>query len=249
MIERMQHLSEKEKETLRLLLNGYDAKTSARRLGLSVHTVNERLRDARRKLAVSSSREAARLLREAEGEAPQSLGDKGLGDATAPNPAQAIQQPAQGNGNWRRTGWIVGGLVMTLSLALLALSALSGRADAPAATPPATSSAQSPAAGAALQWLALVDGEDWNGAWAETGQSFRQNNTLEGWSAAATGVRAKYGTTSGRSLISSEWVPAPPSGYRIIKFRAMTSKQGVITETLSLAEEGGTWKVVGIVID
>ena len=144
---------------------------------------------------------------------------------------------------------------MTFSLALLALSALSGGADAPAAAPPTTSSAQSSAAGessaagAALQWLALVDGEDWNGAWAATGQSFRRNNTVEGWTAAATGVRAKYGTTSGRSLISSEWVPAPPSGYRIVKFRTMTSKQGGITETLSLAEEGGTWKVVGIVID
>ena len=42
---------------------------------------------------------------------------------------------------------------------------------------------------------------------------------------------------------------AVPSGYRIVKFRTMTSKQGVITETLSLAEEGGAWKVVGIVID
>ena len=242
-------LSEKEKQTLRLLLSGYDAKSMARHLGLSVHTVNERLRDARRKMATSSSREAARQLREMEVQTPQLLGDEPLGDAPDPAPAQVRPQPAQGFGNWRRTGWIVGGLAMTITLALLALSALSGGADTPAAAPPATSSAQSPAAGAALQWLALVDGEDWTGAWTETGQSFRRNNTVEGWTAAATGVRAKYGTTSGRNLISSEWVPAPPSGYRIVKFRTMTSKQGVITETLSLAEEGGTWKVVGIVID
>lgn len=249
MIHRHQALTEKEKETLRLLLSGYDAKSMARRLGLSVHTVNERLRDARRKMAVSSSREAARLLREAEGAPPELFGDMHLRDAPAPAPAQIIPQPAQGYGIPRRARWIIGGSVMTISLAVLILSALSGGADAPAAAPPATSSAQSPAVGAALQWLALVDGEDWNRAWAETGQSFRRNNTVEGWTAAATGVRAKYSTTSGRSLISSEWVPAPPSGYRIVKFRTMTSKQGVITETLSLAEEGGTWKVVGIVID
>ena len=244
-----QALTEKEKETLRLLVSGYDAKSMAQHLGLSVHTVNERLRDARRKMATSSSREAARLLHELEGRASEFFGDKGLGDASTAAPAQVILQPAQSFGNWRRTGWIIGGSVMTIILALTALSALSGGADAPTAAPPVTSSAQSPAASAALQWLALVDGEDWNGAWAETGQSFRQNNTVEGWTAAATGVRAKYGTTSGRSLISSEWVPAPPSGYRIVKFRTMTSKQGVITETLSLAEEGGIWKVVGIVID
>lgn len=70
-VERMsvgyQTLTEKEKQTLRLIVRGHDAKSSARHLGLSVHTVNERLRDARRKLEVSSSREAARLLLEKEG--------------------------------------------------------------------------------------------------------------------------------------------------------------------------------------
>ena len=42
--------TEKEKQTLRLIVRGHDAKSLARHLGLSVHTVNERLRDARRKL-------------------------------------------------------------------------------------------------------------------------------------------------------------------------------------------------------
>jgi DNA-binding CsgD family transcriptional regulator len=68
-------LTEKEKETLRLLVSGYDAKSMARQLGLSVHTINERLRDARRKMATSSSREAARLLREVEEQDPELLGD------------------------------------------------------------------------------------------------------------------------------------------------------------------------------
>lgn len=55
-------LSEREKEVLRLLLLGHDAKSAARECKISVHTVNERLRSARRKLGASSSREAARLL-------------------------------------------------------------------------------------------------------------------------------------------------------------------------------------------
>ena len=55
-------LTEKEKQTLRLLLAGHDAKSMARALGLSVHTINDRLRMTRRKLSVTSSREAARLL-------------------------------------------------------------------------------------------------------------------------------------------------------------------------------------------
>ena len=45
MTEGIKALTDKEKETLRLILRGHDAKSSARELGLSVHTINERLRD------------------------------------------------------------------------------------------------------------------------------------------------------------------------------------------------------------
>ena len=74
-------LTPKEKETLRLILRGHDAKSSARALDLSVHTVNGRLRDARRKLGVTSSKEAARLLLADEG--PEFLAGESLGDASA----------------------------------------------------------------------------------------------------------------------------------------------------------------------
>lgn len=63
-------LTDREKQTLRLIVRGHDAKSIARELDLSVHTINERLRDARRKLAVSSSREAARMLLEVEDASP-----------------------------------------------------------------------------------------------------------------------------------------------------------------------------------
>ena len=55
-------LTEKEKDTLRLLLGGHDAKSIARQLGLSVHTIHEGLRDARRKMGESSSRGAAGMV-------------------------------------------------------------------------------------------------------------------------------------------------------------------------------------------
>lgn len=81
MTEGYASLSEKEKETLRLIVRGHDAKSAARQLDLSIHTVNERLRDARRKLSVSSSREAARIVLAAEGATPQFVVDKLFGDA------------------------------------------------------------------------------------------------------------------------------------------------------------------------
>lgn len=59
-------LNDKEREILRLLLRGFDIKTAARHLDVSANTLAERLRSARRKLGVSSSREGALLLAEAD---------------------------------------------------------------------------------------------------------------------------------------------------------------------------------------
>lgn len=75
----VQNLTQRQKEILRLLLNGFDAKSAGRELGISVHTVNEHLREARRHLGVSSSREAARVLRQAEGAPPNDMGPNTLG--------------------------------------------------------------------------------------------------------------------------------------------------------------------------
>lgn len=55
-------LNQTELEILRLLTAGHTVKTIAVRLGRSEASINERLRDARRKTGVGSSRELARLL-------------------------------------------------------------------------------------------------------------------------------------------------------------------------------------------
>lgn len=54
-------LSAKEVEVLALIAQGHDAKSAARELALSTHTIYERLRRAREKLGTTNSREAARL--------------------------------------------------------------------------------------------------------------------------------------------------------------------------------------------
>lgn len=55
-------LTPKELEALALIAQGHDAKSAARELAVSPHTIYERLRRAREKLGSSNSREAARLM-------------------------------------------------------------------------------------------------------------------------------------------------------------------------------------------
>ena len=58
----LEALNDYELEILRLLANGHTAKSIAARLGRSETAINERLREARRKTGLGSSRELARLL-------------------------------------------------------------------------------------------------------------------------------------------------------------------------------------------
>jgi DNA-binding CsgD family transcriptional regulator len=246
-------LTDKEKDALRLLLRGHDAKSSARALGLSVHTVNERLRDARRKLGVTSSREAARRLLEAEGEAPEMLGDKALGEAPEA-PARHTAEAAAGR--WagpRRALTLAGVLAMSLLIAALFLptSPLSLTATAPAASIAASAEAADPAAAAtaAEAFLTLIDQSRWADSYAATGAQFRALNTLERWSAVSEKVRPPLGALLTRNLVANEFVPAPPEGYQLVKFASTYASGASQTESVSLAWEDGAWRVVGIVID
>lgn len=258
MAQGYQALTEREKETLRLLVNGYDAKSMARHLGLSVHTINERLRDARRKMAVSSSREAARQLREAELVTPLSRGDKQLGDAPAPEAAQIAASNQTGGAIMRRR-WLIGGTVMILALAAYALAAyafadLAGPTTAPAA--PAATSADAPATAnqaaatdAARNFLSLVDARDWPGSYAATAQTFRQANTESLWADASQKVYPPLGALRSRALAYADFVPASTNGSWIVKFHASFANRASVTETVALVREDGGYKVTGIFVD
>lgn len=77
--QKISALTNREKDILRLLARGHDAKSAAGALQVSVNSINERLRDARRKLGTTSSREAARILSESEGEGSQETWNKKMG--------------------------------------------------------------------------------------------------------------------------------------------------------------------------
>lgn len=243
-------LTEKEKETLRLIVRGHDAKSTARHLGLSVHTVNERLRDARRKLAVSSSREAARLLLEREGDGPEMRVDKQLREADRPPDMEEQREPENGRRRSRRFARIAAGvLCMSLVLALVALAMPPQSAAPPADAPPITAGADDTAIEATARgWLTLLDQGRWDESWAATGAAFRKLNTSAVWAAASERVRAPLGAVRSRTFLSHEDLPAPPHGYDVVKFRTDFANKSGAVETVTLDREGGAWRVVGITV-
>lgn len=251
-----QALTEKEKQTLRLMLHGHDAKSLARHFGLSVHTINERLRDARRKLEVSSSREAARLLHDTEGRAPELLGDRHFGEAASPPGVEDTALPQAHRKAKNRFAWgMTGVALMSVTLGILALASLSsGTAPSPETaapgSPPETTlvnaQQESEAANAARVWLVLGDERRWVDGWRASGAAFRQVNTVERWTQAAEQVRVPLGALRSRVLLSQDSVPAPPAGVEVVRFRSSFANKPDVVETVSLAREDGVWKVVGI---
>jgi DNA-binding CsgD family transcriptional regulator len=248
-------LTEKEKQTLRLIVRGHDAKSTARSLGLSVHTINERLRDARRKMAVSSSRAAARLLLEAEGGAmgapnPDLSGDTAFGEDAAGPRVDRGTAPIDGAGRAFRRPWIIIGVcLMTLVLALLAFTALPQAASTPPPPPTASQTApNSEVVDAARQWLALLDQYNWDETYRGTARSFRALNSLQVWAAASESARRPLGAMISRTFVSQENLPAPPHGYEVVKFRTRFANQEETVETVTLDREDGAWRVVGVMI-
>lgn len=256
----LQALSEREKETLRLLLGGHDAKSIARDLGLSVHTVNERLRDARRKLDVSSSREAARLLGEAERLAPNSYVDKHLGVAGVAMHVSRDGQPDRRQGAGRSLAWLSGGmLIMSLIIAAIVLSSApqgSSATDtqAPAARSTATSASASQSAGvsSAREWVALVDSQRWQDSWRTAGTLFKSQVTAAEWASTIQAVRKPLGAVSSRtrqSATRSSSLPGAPAGeYEIVQFQTSFAEKSGAIETVVLAREDSGWKVAGYFI-
>lgn len=126
-------LTERQKEILRLLFNGHDAKSAASEFGISVHTVNEHLSEARKHLGVSSSRSAARLLAQSEASPPRIEGPDRLGVAVLPD-----DKPDAGSTRARKRFVLAGGFVMVLfSAAIIGfLFGHAGNSDEVAKAPP-----------------------------------------------------------------------------------------------------------------
>nr|WP_298928238.1 DUF4019 domain-containing protein [uncultured Erythrobacter sp.] len=270
MAEGLADLTDKEKEALRLLLAGHDAKSSAAQLDLSVHTVNDRLRNARRKLHVSSSREAARILGVAEsasdGQGPQNSAHTSFGIADAGDePDNAIlsnTEPVRSSG----LNWLAGGmLIMSIFIAAAIIGVVySGGEDAslnaadPAAqTEPATDAVEQQASPAALtratNFIAAVDASNWEGSWKIAGEFFQTETTAGEWAAIVEPVRKPLGIVTERRLVSVQQVntlPGAPEGdYEVLQYQTKFAQDALIsTETVVMIRNGEGFDVAGYFI-
>jgi len=245
-------LTDKEREVLRLIVRGHDAKTAAGELGVSVHTINERLRTSRRKLGVTSSREAARLLLENEGD--------GLASHTQSGPQLSVPKQIGGDGSadandlsfplpgTKRAYWIGGSVMLTTVFAGLAfLMAGSGEAPASVAAESQTTASQDLNARYELlarDWLKLVDQEDWQASHAAAGRVFREANSVRRWREASEFARGSFGGVVTRKAIGFQEVPSP-EGYQVVQFQTRFENKAQVIETVTLQPEGGTLRVVG----
>lgn len=119
--DELNRLNDAERRVLRLLAEGHTAKSIALALGSTAAAVNERLREARRKTGVGSSRELARMLRAQESRDEQMGVASGGGIAATPKDEVAAA-PA------RRVGK---GMLVMIAIGLSALLAAAAALQAP----------------------------------------------------------------------------------------------------------------------
>jgi DNA-binding CsgD family transcriptional regulator len=112
----LERLSRAEREVLQLLTEGHTSKSIASLTDRTVAAVNERLREARRKTGISSSRELARLLK------AQKARDEELGVASTAclEPGTGIETAVADASGTRRIGAIVMATIVIAGIAFAA---------------------------------------------------------------------------------------------------------------------------------
>lgn len=260
MTDALETLTDKEKEALRLLLDGHDAKSSASSLGISVHTINDRLRNARRKLGVSNSREAARILGAAEEQLPQNHAHTSFGmeDGSSADD-NAILNETRRSG-LSRAAWLTGGmLIMSIAIAAAVVFLTAGVSESTttrasgAAQETTSHEADVAALNRANAFLDRTDAFDWQGSWDVSGGLFQSDVSASQWATQVAPVREPLGKVRSRSLASVERqssLPGAPGGeFQVLQFNTMfENERGRSIETVVMMKGPNGWEVTGYFI-
>lgn len=215
-------LSARELEILRLLTAGHTVKTIAARLGRSEASINERLRDARRKTGVGSSRELARLL------AAQKIWDKNIVLSTQSSTIdEAVQRPSLGRLSSK--GTIIMLIAMSAVAAAIAIAAAGPTpSDATARSVQAAASARLPLVG---RWSLDVSRLPAEGRPRRVTLDFRVSPD-QVWTGRSDIVAADGSIVHAQATGPADGVPVPLTGN--MQFADMVSMRQPAPNTLVL---------------
>jgi DNA-binding CsgD family transcriptional regulator len=272
-------LSEKEREVLRLLLAGHDAKSSARKLGVSHHAVHDRLRRARLKLGTTGSREAALLLRASETGStgtPDIIVHEPIGGEAAAalpeGPSSATwKRPGSPRSQWRRKGLILMSISILIVAAAMALNsqqapsqnnaegAATPGPDAVTATSPRSSvgaeqaaQARPRSAAAAQAFMAQVDSGNAAASYEAAAPALRDAHGFGIWELGVA-MHASEGGARRRTLVRVEHDVSPSNpayeALEILTFDTIMLNGDHSTERLVMALIDGVWRVATLDIE
>lgn len=195
-------LTEKELEILRLLTAGHTVKTIAARLNRSEASINERLREARRKTGVGSSRELARML------AAQKNWDKNFDLSRQDAPTECAVQPETA-GRPRSKGKIIMFIAVPIAaIGLVAAATDWSQQSAPVQPVAAAATAQDPLVG---KWSLDVSRIPANERPRRVTIAFRVMPDRK-WNTQVEIVAPDGSTTQAESTAALDGVPVPVTG-------------------------------------
>lgn len=98
-------------------------------------------------------------------------------------------------------------------------------------------------------WLKLIDAGNYKDAWTQTGASFKQSTTQDGWSKQTAAIRLSMGPLISRTVKAQEFLPdltgEPPGSYVRVRYDASFKNAEKATEEVTAVYDSGTWRPLG----
>ena len=120
------------------------------------------------------------------------------------------------------------------------------------ASEPAAERREEAATKVALEWLALVDGRQYEASWNKAASLFKAQVGTSDWVKAASAVRNPLGSLIARRLVSATHttsLPGAPDGeYVVIQFQTRFENKRQAVETVTPTLDKGRWRVSGYYI-
>ncbi len=100
-----------------------------------------------------------------------------------------------------------------------------------------------------IEWLILLDREDYQATYDTTAAFFKERVSLNQWQAQVSQARSALGETLSRQPINANYTnkltDAPMGDYVIFQFQTEFAGQSHAVETVTVALDNGAWSTVG----